>query len=113
VVTVSVTGDGRWRVATDPLEVTTETWESLGGTVVVVVPPAEVRTWETVGDEAIVVVSGTPYELTMVIVGTGVVGTDGVTETLDGVETNEATSTEVTVTPCSVTNGTLHDGAGV
>jgi hypothetical protein len=48
-----------------------------------------------VGDEAIVVVSGTPYELTTVMVGTGVVGTDGVTETLDGVET-------VTVAPCSV-----------
>jgi hypothetical protein len=48
-----------------------------------------------------------------VMVGTGVVGTYGVTETLDGVETNEEASIEVMVTPCSVTNGSLQDGAGV
>jgi hypothetical protein len=44
VVTVSVTGDGRWRVAVDPPEVTTVTEVELGETVSVVVPPLEVKT---------------------------------------------------------------------
>lgn len=52
VVMTSETGEGRWRVATEPLEVTTWTVVSDGATVVVVVPPDEVKTWETLGDEA-------------------------------------------------------------
>jgi hypothetical protein len=59
VVTVSETGDGTWRVATDPLEVTTWIEVSLAGTEVVVVPPAGVRTWETTGDEATGMVTST------------------------------------------------------
>jgi hypothetical protein len=59
VVMVSVTGVGKWRVATDPLEVTTETEVSLGATVVVVVPPLEVRICETTGELAIWMEAGT------------------------------------------------------
>jgi hypothetical protein len=44
VVTVSETGDGTWRVATDPLGVITGIEVSLDGMVVVVVPPDGVRT---------------------------------------------------------------------
>jgi hypothetical protein len=47
------TGDGRWRVAVLPPEVTIVTDESDDGMVVVVVPPDGVRTPETTGDEAI------------------------------------------------------------
>jgi hypothetical protein len=49
---VSETGDGRWTVAVEPDEVTTVTDEAESGTVVVVVPPYEVKTWLTTGDEA-------------------------------------------------------------
>jgi hypothetical protein len=47
-----VTGDGRWRVATDPLGVTIGTEVSVAGTVVVVVPPDGVRTLEMTGEVA-------------------------------------------------------------
>jgi hypothetical protein len=36
---VTVSGDGRWTVATDPPEVSTSTVVWVNGTVVVVVPP--------------------------------------------------------------------------
>jgi hypothetical protein len=58
-VTVSETGDGTWRVATDPLGVMTGIEVSLDGMVVVVVPPDGVRTWETTGDEATGMVTST------------------------------------------------------
>jgi hypothetical protein len=51
-VTVSVTGDGRWRVAVEPDGVTTVTVVSLIGTVVVVVPPDEVKIDEMTGEVA-------------------------------------------------------------
>jgi len=51
VVTVWVTGDGRWRVAVDPCEVSTWTEVSDDGMVSVVVPDG-VTTCETTGDEA-------------------------------------------------------------
>jgi hypothetical protein len=52
VVTVWETGLGMWRVAVSPFEVTTETDDSVIGTVSVTVPPYEVRTWETTGEVA-------------------------------------------------------------
>jgi hypothetical protein len=52
VVTVSVTGDGRWRVPVEPPGVTMVTEVSETGTGPVVVPPYGVRMWETTGDEA-------------------------------------------------------------
>jgi hypothetical protein len=63
-VRVSVLGDGRWRVAVEPPEVTTVTVVSENGTVVVVVPPDEVKTWETVGDDGRETVAVPPLEVT-------------------------------------------------
>jgi hypothetical protein len=63
----SETGEGRWRVATEPLEVTTWTVVSDGATVVVVVPPDEVKTWLTVGELSIGTEVVPPLEVTAVI----------------------------------------------
>jgi hypothetical protein len=60
---VSVTGVGRWRVAVEPPEVTTVTEVSDGETVVVVVPPFEVKTDETTGELYDETVEVTPAEL--------------------------------------------------
>jgi hypothetical protein len=49
---VWLTGDGRWRVATDPDGVTIWTEESESGMEVVVVPPDGVKTLETTADSA-------------------------------------------------------------
>jgi predicted secreted protein len=103
VVTVSETGDGRWRVAVLPLGVTTVTEVSETGTVVVVVPPFEVRTLETTGDEAIGAETVCPAELTY-----ETVLTDGSGDEL----TNSVLGT-MTVTPDSVTTGVDQAGAGV
>jgi hypothetical protein len=63
-------------VATEPPEVTTWTLVSLIGTVVVVVPPLEVRTPETTGELATETLTVSPWELTMLTV-LGVELTDG------------------------------------
>jgi hypothetical protein len=94
-------------VAVDPWLVTTVTVVSEIGTVVVVVPPFEVRMDETTGDEATVTVWVAPLEVT--------------TETVDGDgdgayemdETNDEVAEAGRVDPDSTTTGELQDGAGV
>jgi len=99
VVTVSETGDGTWRVAVEPPEVTTETVVSETGTVVVVVPPYEVKTCETTGEVSI--------ERVTAVSQVDSVHEDGADGMRVPIETDE------TVEPDSVTDGTDDDGAAV
>jgi hypothetical protein len=71
-VRVSVLGDGRWRVAVEPPEVTTVTVESDQETDSVVVPPDEVKTWEISGDDGTETLSMVQYS-TVREVGAGLV----------------------------------------
>jgi hypothetical protein len=63
-----VTGDGRWRVPVLPPGVTIGTVVYEAGTLVVMVPPFEVRTDETVADGATGRVEVPPLEVMTVVV---------------------------------------------